>query len=125
MSMLGSTSDEAALGPQWARLLAIKEHDGLLALLHPEVDFRALTPRRFWESAQPQGVIETVAFWSKPWALRFTKTVAIEDALTIKRKDRRTQTLHQVLILEIRGARSRPYARTLRTPTTRRMFGVE
>ena len=55
-----TTSTAAALGPRFAQALATKDADALRAALHPEVDFRALTPNRFWEAHGRDAVIEIV-----------------------------------------------------------------
>ena len=39
------------LGEDFANALAKKDADGLRELLHPEVDFRGLTPSRNWEAS--------------------------------------------------------------------------
>lgn len=46
------------LGAEFARALAAKDRPALLGLLHPEVDFRGMTPSRFWEAADPDDVLE-------------------------------------------------------------------
>jgi hypothetical protein len=48
------------LGTEFARALAAKEYDRIRDLIHPDVDFRALTPRRFWEVNDPETLISTV-----------------------------------------------------------------
>jgi hypothetical protein len=48
------------LGTRFARAIAAKDSDALAALLAPDVDFRALTPRKFWEGATPEEVLEVV-----------------------------------------------------------------
>jgi hypothetical protein len=48
------------LGRSFARAIADRDSDQLLGLLHPEVDFRALTPKRAWEAGDPEGVLEIV-----------------------------------------------------------------
>jgi hypothetical protein len=40
----------ATLGADFARALAAKDSDRILELIHPEIDFRGLTPNRFWEA---------------------------------------------------------------------------
>ena len=50
----------AGSASRFASALAAKDTDAMLALLHPEVDFRALTPRRSWEADDPQAVLEIV-----------------------------------------------------------------
>ena len=37
------------VGEQFARALAAKDFGRVAELLHPEIDFRGMTPRRFWE----------------------------------------------------------------------------
>jgi hypothetical protein len=38
------------LGPRFVAALAAKDTDGLVALFASEVDFRGMTPGRFWEA---------------------------------------------------------------------------
>jgi|GEM_PF-1179149 len=54
----------ASLGEMFARALAAKDFDRLVSLLHPEVDFRGMTPGRFWEASNAvQAVDEIVRSW--------------------------------------------------------------
>jgi len=55
---MGST-----LATDFANAVAAKDHDRLRDLLHPEVDFRAMTPSRIWEAEQPDDVIGALAIW--------------------------------------------------------------
>jgi hypothetical protein len=48
------------LGAEFAQALAAKDTAGLLELMHPEIDFRGLTPNRFWEARDPATVISGV-----------------------------------------------------------------
>lgn len=48
------------VGTQFVQSLAEKDRDGLLALFAPTVDFRGMTPGRFWEAASPAEVIDEV-----------------------------------------------------------------
>jgi hypothetical protein len=48
------------LGARFATALAAKEFDQLLALMHPEIDFRGMTPNRNWEAGDPATVISAV-----------------------------------------------------------------
>ncbi|WP_432545249.1 nuclear transport factor 2-like protein [Kineococcus sp. SYSU DK004] len=43
--------------------VAAKDHERLRALLDPAVDFRAMTPRRFWEGTGPDDVVAALAQW--------------------------------------------------------------
>ena len=38
------------LGADFARALAAKDSDAIRELIHPEIDFRGLTPNRTWEA---------------------------------------------------------------------------
>ena len=46
-----------ALGEKFARALAEKNADGIREVLHPEIDFRGLTPNRGWEANDPDAVV--------------------------------------------------------------------
>ena len=49
----------STLAEQFARAVAAKDHTRLRELLHPQVDFRGMTPNRVWEG----DVIEALASW--------------------------------------------------------------
>lgn len=53
-------TEPASLGTEFARALAAKDFDRIVGLVHPEVDFRALTPRRTWEATDPAAVVSGV-----------------------------------------------------------------
>lgn len=53
-------TDPAALGPRFAAALAARDAAAMRALLHPDVEFRALTPRRAWEADDPDAVVDIV-----------------------------------------------------------------
>jgi hypothetical protein len=48
------------LGTDFAHALAAKDTDRLRALLHPEIDFRGMTPNRMWEAIGPDAVLEVL-----------------------------------------------------------------
>jgi hypothetical protein len=50
-------SEPPNLGGEFARALAAKDRARLLELIHPEVDFRGMTPGRSWEANDADGVI--------------------------------------------------------------------
>ena len=52
--------EPASLGADFAHALAAKDFDRITELLHPEIDFRGLTPRRTWEAADPASAISDV-----------------------------------------------------------------
>ncbi|HET7761134.1 MAG TPA: hypothetical protein VFL46_02160 [Phycicoccus sp.] len=64
-------STEAAAVPDegvvFAQALARKDPEALRAVLAPDVDFRGLTPRRFWECGTPEEVVDVVfGNWFEP-----------------------------------------------------------
>lgn len=52
-----SVDPSASLGSSFAAALALKDFDRIRDLLHPEVDFRGLTPRRVWEAGDPEALV--------------------------------------------------------------------
>jgi hypothetical protein len=48
------------VGARLARAIADKDVDGLLELLDPELDFRGLTPKRFWEATSAKAFVDEV-----------------------------------------------------------------
>ena len=57
MSETVSVDQSASLGSSFAAALALKDFDRIRDLLHPEIDFRGLTPRKFWEAEDPEAVV--------------------------------------------------------------------
>jgi hypothetical protein len=45
------------LGAEFARAFAAKDAGRIRVLIHPQIDFRALTPNRFWEASGPDAVL--------------------------------------------------------------------
>ena len=58
--MTDTATTPSALGRRFVEALAIKDAEALRAVLHPEVDFRGLTPNRFWEANDRDAVLEIV-----------------------------------------------------------------
>ena len=56
----------ATQGESFARAVAAKDHEAVRALLHPELDFRAMTPKRVWEAADADGVVDALNVWFGP-----------------------------------------------------------
>jgi hypothetical protein len=48
------------VGAEFARALAAKDSARLLDLMHPQIDFRGLTPNRNWEAGDPEAVISVL-----------------------------------------------------------------
>ena len=69
----------ATMGEQFARALAEKDFGRVTELLDPEVDFRALTPRKAWEATGPAQVIsEVLEVW---FGDRVAVLMVLEDIL--------------------------------------------
>lgn len=49
-----------SLGAEFARALASKNQERIRELMQPDVEFRALTPRRAWEANSPEEVLAVV-----------------------------------------------------------------
>jgi len=70
--------DTATLGTRFADALAAKDHEALAAVLHPEIDFRGLTPKRTWEATDVAGVVDILlAHWFEPADI-FDELVLVE-----------------------------------------------
>ena len=52
-----------SLGEDFARAVAAKDHDRVRQLLHPQLDFRAMTPKRIWEAESPEDVVAALGVW--------------------------------------------------------------
>lgn len=48
------------LGAAFAEAYTSEDHERMADLLHPEIDFRALTPNRSWEASDSETVIEQI-----------------------------------------------------------------
>jgi hypothetical protein len=57
---MSTSTATSTLGSAFANALAQKDFDALANLLHPEIDFRGLTPRRNWEAGNPGDVIQGI-----------------------------------------------------------------
>jgi hypothetical protein len=55
---VGPMSD--TLGERFARALAAKDFGQIKTILHPAIDFRGMTPGRFWEASDAQTVIDDI-----------------------------------------------------------------
>jgi hypothetical protein len=55
-----SATTTSTLGQAFADALSRKDFDAIAELLHPDIDFRGLTPRRMWEASSPRAVIDEI-----------------------------------------------------------------
>ena len=51
------------LGERFARAVAAKDHATVRDLLHPDLDFRAMTPNRVWEASDADDVVSALQVW--------------------------------------------------------------
>jgi hypothetical protein len=58
-----SATDASRLGRSFAQALARQDHRALGDLLHPAVEFRALTPRRAWAPESHSEVLAVLRTW--------------------------------------------------------------
>jgi hypothetical protein len=52
------TSRKTSLGAGFAEAFAAKDADAVRRLVHPEIDFRGLTPNRQWEAADVDTLVQ-------------------------------------------------------------------
>jgi hypothetical protein len=64
---MATETASTTLGEAFAQALSRKDFDEVTRLLHPEVDFRGLTPGRMWEASDAHTVVESVLkIWFDP-----------------------------------------------------------
>ena len=64
------------VGERFVGALAAKDTEALTTLMSPQIDFRAMTPGRFWEASSPETVVEILYQWFEP-------TDVIEELVTV------------------------------------------
>jgi hypothetical protein len=52
--------DAPTIGTEFAHALAAKDSARMLELMHPEIDFRGMTPSRTWEASDREEVLSTL-----------------------------------------------------------------
>jgi hypothetical protein len=50
------------IGERFAHAFAKKDSPGLLEILDPEIDFRGMTPGRFWEASSAETLVDGIIF---------------------------------------------------------------
>ena len=67
------------MGERFARSLAAKDAGALKAVLRPDVDFRAMTPGKFWEATDVDAIVDETMLgtWFAP-ERRITEVLAVE-----------------------------------------------
>lgn len=74
---------DIAVGRAFAAALARRDFAEVATLLHPEIEFRALTPRRTFEPGSPEEVIDVVRLWFGP--AEIDQVLAIESGVVADR----------------------------------------
>jgi ketosteroid isomerase-like protein len=64
---------------RFVQALARRDRAGLLEVLAPDVDFRGMTPGRFWESSEAEDLVDRVLF---SW---FEEQDVVEEVLAVSR----------------------------------------
>ena len=67
------------VGERFARAIATKDSAGLKELLRPDIDFRAMTPAKFWEATDRDEVVDETMLgtWFSP-ERRIVEVLALE-----------------------------------------------
>jgi hypothetical protein len=73
------------LGAAFASALAAKDFRRVAELMHPEIDFRGMTPRRFWEAGDPDSVVSEIL---RQWFEDKDEIVSLEHVETDAFADR-------------------------------------
>jgi hypothetical protein len=63
LSACHARSMTTSLAAQFGQAVAAKDTATLSALLHPEIDFRGMTPGRIWEADGPDDVLAAIGTW--------------------------------------------------------------
>ncbi len=83
-------------GCQLVAAIAAKDHRALRQLLDPAVDFRAMTPRQFWQGASPDDVSSAVSQWFDDGDdIRGVDKVASESFTDVEHVSYRLQVVSQ------------------------------
>jgi hypothetical protein len=74
---------QSSITTAWVDAIVARDVERAAALLHPEIDFRAMTPNRIWEAEGPDGVEAVLREWFEDpdedvSAIEATQPVAIE-----------------------------------------------
>jgi hypothetical protein len=78
----------ANAGDAWVDAIVARDVTRALALLHPEIDFRAMTPNRVWEADGPGDVEAIMREWFENpeediHAIEATEPVPIEGTIRV------------------------------------------
>jgi len=76
-----------AVGEEFVQALGRKDANALRQLLRPDVDFRAMTPGRFWEASDADSVVDDIFLgkWFEPTD-DIREVIAVDTATVGKRQ---------------------------------------
>jgi hypothetical protein len=79
---------ESGIGTAFVEAIAARDVRRAVALLHPEIDFRAMTPNRIWEATGPGGVEAILREWFEDpdedvHGIAATEPVSLEGTLRV------------------------------------------
>ena len=59
---------DSGIGERFAKALAAKDRPALLDVLDPQLDFRGLTPAKFWEASSAETLVDDIVLgaWFEP-----------------------------------------------------------
>jgi hypothetical protein len=77
---------DEGLGSRFAAAIASRDVDALSELLAPDLDFRGLTPRGFWEASSAKEFVDEILFGE--WFTPDERIDALEDVTTATVVDR-------------------------------------
>jgi hypothetical protein len=72
-----TSSPASLLGPAFAHALARRDFHQVAAILCPDVEFRALTPRRAWEAPTADETVRVLRTW-------FDDATVVDDVLSVR-----------------------------------------
>jgi hypothetical protein len=74
-----------SVGKRFAVALSAKDSDQLRGLLADEIDFRGMTPGRFWEASSPSDVLDVLYEWFEP-SDAIEELIAVADSTVVDRR---------------------------------------
>jgi hypothetical protein len=82
------TAAEASVAGAWVDAIVARDFTRAVALLHPEIDFRAMTPNRVWDAEGPAGVEAVLRKWlddpdEDVDGIEATAPVSIQDTVRV------------------------------------------
>jgi hypothetical protein len=82
------TTAEAGVAGALVDAIVARDVTRVIALLHPEIDFRAMTPNRIWEAADADGVEAILRQWFEDpddeiHGIEATEPVSIRDTVRV------------------------------------------